>query len=69
MITIEEVLLGGVIPSEFTHPDLVPQQMTDECYSQWTDELNQGQSKKVIIIRMFPFLFSVNTPIRGFGFP
>jgi len=46
VITIEEVLLGGVIQSEITHPDLVPQQMTDECYSQWTDELNQGQSKK-----------------------
>ena len=47
VITVEEVLLGGVVPSAQDYPDLVPQQMTDECYSQWTDELTQSRSKKV----------------------
>ena len=45
VITIEEVLLGGNVPQ--THPDLVPQKMTDECYAQWVNELNNGRSKKV----------------------
>ena len=52
VITVEEVLLGGVVPSAQDYPNLVPQQMTDECYSQWTDELTQSKSKKVFLLTL-----------------
>eukprot|EP00111_Clytia_hemisphaerica_P010369 TCONS_00030302-protein len=56
VITIERIYLNGNEPPEGEHPDLVPQKMTDKCYGEWTNELENGQSKKY-----YPVCNIVNT--------
>ena len=47
VITIESIKLNEKLVDETKNSDFDKQKMTDRCYEQWTDELQQSRGKAV----------------------
>jgi len=47
VITVESFELNENPADENTHADFNTQKMTDKCYEQWTNTLEQGRGKSV----------------------